>query len=713
MRGAWEGDRSKPPVALSGCEAVTACPLCGAGLGAEHRVREMMLGLRHQFRLRSCSGCASLVLIDPPSDLGPYYPSDYYSLRPRPRAGRVVRLAKRLRAEFAVRGHRRLARAFGLGAPLPGWAMWLEVAGLDRSASICDIGCGQGDGLIDLLDNGFTDLVGADPFIAATTRREGVLIHEALVEDVPGTYDLVTFNHSFEHVPDPLPTLRHARKLLAPGGTLMLRTPVAGCWAWRHYGTDWVALDAPRHAFIPSMAGLRAAAAAAELEIYAAVYDSTDMQFWRSEQYRLDIPLFDPASHQVDPSGSRYSRKSIRLWRREAERLNEARDGDTVAVFLRRAGSAGGGRTSGPVSAPPQQRLLRVLMASPDPRDPGGITGVVASWRAAGLAGRIELIELPTSAMKSRPATKLAQAAWAALRLLPKLVGRRRVDVVHMHASTGGSLLRKLVLSWLCRICRVPYVVHEHSGELEDWIGASRPRRAAARSLYGGAAVAIVLAERWEETMRMLGARRIEVVPNGLSAPERATLGRAREIRSANQGTDDRASVLLFYGRWAPKKGPDRLASALRGLSRTDYEVHVYGSGDRRSIVAAFDGVGGEVEIRGWLEGEHKVEELGRATALIAPSRAEGLPVALVEARAAGTPVIASDVGGVGEALRGYDSGLLLDPADDDALRDAIEGALAGSWPPAGEPPELPPALWAETSVEHLVRIYRTVAVKR
>ena len=319
-----------------------ACPLCGAGLGSEYRVREMMLGLREEFHYCSCSGCASLVLVDPPADLSAYYPDDYYSLRPRPRPRRVVRVAKRLRAEAAVRGHRRLAKAFGLGAPGPGWATWLEVAGVDRSASICDIGCGRGDGLLDLQDNGFTDLVGADPFVAETARREGVLIHRALVEDVPGTYDLVMFNHSFEHVPDPLPTLRHARELLAPGGTLMLRTPVAGCWAWRHYETDWVALDAPRHAFVPTPAGLAAAAADAALEIYATVYDSTDMQFWRSEQYRLDIPLFDPASHQVDPSGSHYSRRQIRSWRAQADRLNDANDGDTAAFFLRAADPSAG-----------------------------------------------------------------------------------------------------------------------------------------------------------------------------------------------------------------------------------------------------------------------------------------------------------------------------------------------------------------------------------
>ena len=171
--------------------------------------------------------------------------------------------------------------------------------------------------------------------------------------------------------------------------------------------------------------------------------------------------------------------------------------------------------------------------------------------------------------------------------------------------------------------------------------------------------------------------------------------------------------MLLFYGRWAPKKGPDRLAAALRSLDRSDYELHLYGSGDRDALAATFAGVAGEVIIGGWLEGERKITELGGAAALIAPSRAEGLPVALVEARAAGTPVIASDVGGVAEALRDYPLGLLLAPEDDGALREAIEQLLDGAWPPAAGPGPFPSALKAETSVDRLVGIYELAATPR
>jgi SAM-dependent methyltransferase len=189
--------------------------------------------------------------------------------------------------------------------------------------------------LLDLKDQGFTRLTGADAFIEASTVREGIPIHKATPPEVPGSYDFVMFNHSFEHMPDPAGTLASVRRLVRPNGTVMLRFPVAGCAAWRIYGTDWVALDAPRHLYIPSARGLNALAARAGFEVQEMVYDSTGMQFWRSEQYRADIPLFDPRSYQVNRRGSMFSPAQIAAWEEQAQELNAADDGDTAAFFLR------------------------------------------------------------------------------------------------------------------------------------------------------------------------------------------------------------------------------------------------------------------------------------------------------------------------------------------------------------------------------------------
>ena len=316
------------------------CPLCGGGTGGTvHTAREMMLGTREAFHYAECSTCGTLVLIDVPDDLGRYYPVDYYSLRPAQSPRAPVRWLKRARGVAAAHGWRRLATLLGGGSP-PHWMEWLELAGLDRSASICDLGCGRGELLFDLEAAGFESLVGADPMIEQSVERDGLEIYRVDASGVSGSFDLVMFNHSFEHLADPVAQLAAGRELLAPGGSVMIRTPIAGCWAWRHYGPDWVALDPPRHLFVATIDGLRAAADAAGLEAYATSYDSTEMQFWRSEQYRRDIALFEPGSHQLDPAGSRFSRRQISGWRRQAEQLNREGDGDTAAVFLRATAEA-------------------------------------------------------------------------------------------------------------------------------------------------------------------------------------------------------------------------------------------------------------------------------------------------------------------------------------------------------------------------------------
>jgi glycosyltransferase involved in cell wall biosynthesis len=353
-------------------------------------------------------------------------------------------------------------------------------------------------------------------------------------------------------------------------------------------------------------------------------------------------------------------------------------------------------------------------MAAPDPRDAGGITAVVESWRRAGLAEAVELVDLPTSAWDSSAALQALQAIRAMARLLGMVGGRNRPDAVHLHASVAGSLYRKLALSLLCRLGRVPYIAHMHSGSFDRWLEERWVNRVATRLFFSGAAVTIVLGERWRERAEALGSKRIEILPNGIPEAERASLAEvqaARRLVSTGGAPPDRA-VLLFYGRWAPVKGADRLAATLRSLDRDDYEVHLYGNGDRDWLARQFAGLQGEIRLGGWLEGRQKLAELGAAAALIAPSRAEGSPTALVEARAAGAPVIATDVGAVADALGDYELAWLLPPDDDAGLRQAIAALLDGRWPDPGAEAAspLPLTLRSEHAVERLVEIYRAIS---
>ena len=95
------------------------------------------------------------------------------------------------------------------------------------------------------------------------------------------------------------------------------------------------------------------------------------------------------------------------------------------------------------------------------------------------------------------------------------------------------------------------------------------------------------------------------------------------------------------------------------------------------------------------------------SSCLLAPSRAEGLPTALVEARAAGIPTIATDVGGVADALHGYQLGRVIPADDDEALDAAISAVLDGAWPQAdADPGPLPDRFSSEVIVDEVVALY-------
>jgi SAM-dependent methyltransferase len=218
------------------------------------------------------------------------------------------------------------------------YAGWFLRAGVGFDSAIADVGCGSGSLLHLLRSDGFRNLTGLDPFVPVPVQLPGLRIVRSELSDVDETFDLVMAHHSLEHLPDPFRALCDMRAHLRPGGTLLVRIPIAGCWAWRHHGVDWVQLDAPRHLLIHSEESFRTLAVKAGLEITHSEYDSTPLQFWGSEQYRDGVPMYSPNSFARNPEASRFDAAAIRDFQARARRLNEERDGDQACFFLRRAG---------------------------------------------------------------------------------------------------------------------------------------------------------------------------------------------------------------------------------------------------------------------------------------------------------------------------------------------------------------------------------------
>jgi SAM-dependent methyltransferase len=304
-----------------------------------HEVREMMFGLGETFTYFQCSDCECLQILDAPGDMSKYYPSDYYSFsrgKKRLKLPGLKRSIKRLLNKYAVFNEGKIGKLLYGTFPEPSMRCLSRIP-INRNMKILDIGSGDGAFLLDLADLGFTRLLGIDPYIEKDISiNRSVTIHKQTAEDVSGKWDVILFHHSFEHCENPKITLSHVSSLLAREGTCIIRVPTASSFAWRFYGADWVQIDAPRHLFIPSLRTMELLGKEAGLHLFDIRYDSTAFQFWGSEQYRCDIPLFSNRSYLVNPRESMFRHTDIRLFKKWAQRLNIQKEGDQAAFYLRK-----------------------------------------------------------------------------------------------------------------------------------------------------------------------------------------------------------------------------------------------------------------------------------------------------------------------------------------------------------------------------------------
>lgn len=305
------------------------CIVCGGTEGKMWEACEMMLGLRDAFNYFECGTCGCLQLDEVPDDLGRYYPSGYYSFSPSALPAGFRRNLRLARNRYLLTGKGWIgALLAGLTRyPYEAVGFWFARNPRGVAARVLDVGCGAGALINDLAEVGYQSPLGVDPFLPApVTYPSAARVLCGDLADVAGKYDLVLLNHVIEHVRDPMATLTQVRRLLAPGGECLVRTPLAGSRAWEDYRVDWVQLDAPRHLVIHSVDSMRRAADQAGLAISEIRFDSDELQFVGSELYRRGVSGLEARAE--------YPRGATRAFRKKARYLNAIGKGDQAAFVL-------------------------------------------------------------------------------------------------------------------------------------------------------------------------------------------------------------------------------------------------------------------------------------------------------------------------------------------------------------------------------------------
>jgi colanic acid/amylovoran biosynthesis glycosyltransferase len=249
---------------------------------------------------------------------------------------------------------------------------------------------------------------------------------------------------------------------------------------------------------------------------------------------------------------------------------------------------------------------------------------------------------------------------------LRRAIRRHRPDVLHVHWIVPQGLAALLVGR------KVPWLITSHGGDLyalsdpaSGWLKRAVLRRAGAVTAMNGDMAARLIAQG-------AAPETTHVLPMGADVDL---------IRAGGAAEEQVPGRILFVGRLVEKKGLAVLIDALRGVRAPGWSLEVAGDGPLRAeLTARAEGL--PVTFRGALPRTEIAKAYARSVVVAVPSVAaasgdqEGLPVALLEAMAAGCAVIGSRIAGIDAAVVDGDSGLLVPPGNAAALAAALDELL-------------------------------------
>jgi glycosyltransferase involved in cell wall biosynthesis len=244
-------------------------------------------------------------------------------------------------------------------------------------------------------------------------------------------------------------------------------------------------------------------------------------------------------------------------------------------------------------------------------------------------------------------------------------------DIVHGHSSKGGALARLAALGTRAKTFYTPHGLICLDTHLRWWKQGSYVAIERVLSWFTDGIIAVAPEEERAAAAMGLNPRKLTTIPNGLEPLELASRASARSA----MGVSDKEVVIGFVGRLVEQKAPDVLLKSFARASTTAPNARLAIVGDGH-LLNTLKAISRETRVQDkiiWL-GERDAREVLAGFDLFAlASRKEGLPYVVLEAMAAGLPVVATRSAGV-EILVAPDANGIVVPRDD---VDAFAGALS------------------------------------
>jgi glycosyltransferase involved in cell wall biosynthesis len=257
---------------------------------------------------------------------------------------------------------------------------------------------------------------------------------------------------------------------------------------------------------------------------------------------------------------------------------------------------------------------------------------------------------------------------------LGRLFRREPIALMHLHLAWGPSFMRGLPLAEVAFRHGIPTVIHLQSGRTKVFWDAleGAERKSLYRMLERLAGISVLSRSWMVELYDYAPRKRWYVIPNcadteAFACPDRRPADPSRPFQ------------WVFTGRFEQPKGTSEMAAAMAALGGRA-ELHCYGRYVGDESEARFNDAiarGAHIHIHHEAPSSEIRAALCRADGFLFPTHVEGLPVSLVEAMAAGLPVVTTPVGAIPDMLDGLPGNPIVPVGFTNGLIAAMRGVMA------------------------------------
>jgi glycosyltransferase involved in cell wall biosynthesis len=316
------------------------------------------------------------------------------------------------------------------------------------------------------------------------------------------------------------------------------------------------------------------------------------------------------------------------------------------------------------------EKRPRVLMVGAHPtRTLGGISTTISDILRSPLIRTFEVRHIVSQVDEHKKFGKVLLALTALARFVWALCGWRP-QLVYVHVGGNASLYRKIAFIVLGRLAGRYVLVHCHAGNFEPYF-AEQGQLGRKLILWGlgksSKFIAVSLA--MQRLFRDIWpAIECVMVPYGIHAALFA--GQRAPIEHAEHSVR-----LLFIGKMGFLKGERDLLRALQSVVKVapNFRLDMLGQlSDTITAECRESGMQSLIDHLGPVSLEERLTFFKRADVFVLPTYAEGTPVSMLEAMAAGLPVVSTPVGGIPDVIEDGVEGYIVEPGDVEALADRL-----------------------------------------